>query len=296
MKKLCSIPNLLFLLLAASLFLPGAKQTAHWAAFLAVIIMFEIYYLAVTFATGENFSGAFSITYGFFIIWEITARVWGVANPILVPTPEDVFQVFVDNWQLMGRGLVNSMGLLACGFVTGIIAAVFFGLIIGWIPRLRGAIFPVVKVISPIPPLIYVPYVIAILPTFRAASIFVLFLGVFWPMLMNVINRVGEMDKRIIDCARALNVSTPTMLFKIILPYCVPGILGGFSVSISISFMILTMAEMIGVDSGIGYFVSRSAENSQYAKVIAGIILIGFMVTCLNGLVNMAKKRFLRWI
>jgi NitT/TauT family transport system permease protein len=115
-------------------------------------------------------------------------------------------------------------------------------------------------------------------------------------MLMNVINRVGEMDKRIIDCARALNVSTPTMLFKIILPYCVPGILGGFSVSISISFMILTMAEMIGVDSGIGYFVSRSAENSQYAKVIAGIILIGFMVTCLNGLVNMAKKRFLRWI
>jgi len=296
MKKLRSLPNLLFLLLAASLFLPGAKQAAHWAAFLAVIIMFEIYYLIITFATEENFSGAFAITYGFFIFWEVATRVLGAGNPILVPPPENVFQIFVDNWKLMGSGLVNSLFLLTCGFWTGIIAAVFLGLVIGWIPRLRGAIFPIVKVISPIPPLIYVPYVIAVMPTFYAASIFVLFLGVFWPMLMNVINRVSEMDKRIIDCARALNVSTPTMLFKIVLPYCAPGILGGLSISISISFMILTMAEIIGVGSGIGYFVNRSAANSEYVKVIAGIILISFTVTCLNGLVNLAKKRFLKWI
>jgi len=296
MKKLCSITNLLFLLLVASLFLPGAKQAAHWGAFLTVIIALEIYYLAVTFATGENLSGSFSIMYGFFIVWELTTRVLGVANSVIVPPPESVFQIFVDNWKIMGKGLFNSLFLLACGFCTGIIAAVFLGLFIGWIPRLRGAIFPVVKVISPIPPLIYIPYVIAIMPTFRAASVFVLFLGVFWPTIMNVINRITEIDKRIIDCARVLNVSMPTMLFKIILPYCLPGILGGLSVSISISFMILTMAEIIGVDSGLGHFVSRSAQNNEYAKVIAGIILISIIVTCLNGLVNIANKKILKWI
>ena len=231
----------------------------------------------------------------FLIVWHLSC-VFGLANPILVPSPGNVILVFAWNWRIMGVGLVNSLILLACGFCSGIASAVTLGIIIGWIPRLRGAIFPIVKVISPIPPLIYTPYIIAIMPSFRAASVFVIFLGVFWPMLMNVINRVGEIDKRIVDSARTLCVSTPAMLFRIVLPYCVPGIIGGLSTGISMSFMILTMAEMIGADSGLGYFVSRSAQNSEYAKVLAGIILIGFVVTTLNWLVSSARRKFLKWV
>jgi NitT/TauT family transport system permease protein len=236
-----------------------------------------------------------AVIVAFLIVWRLSCA-FGLANTILVPFPENVLRVFTENWRIMGVGLVNSLILLACGFCSGIVSAVTLGIVIGWIPRLRGAILPIVRVISPIPPLIYTPYIIAIMPTFRAASVLVIFLGVFWPMLMNVINRVCEIDKRIVDCARTLCVSTPTMLFRIVLPYCVPGIIGGLSIGISMSFMILTMAEMIGADSGLGHFVSRSARNSEYANVIAGIILIGLVVTALNGLVSLARRKFLKWV
>ena len=169
------------------------------------------------------------------------------------------------------------------------------GLFVGWNERLRKDFYPVAKVFSPIPPMIYTPYLIALLPTFRSASIAVIAFGLFWPTFMNMIIRVGSMDRRIIYSAKVMGVSTYTMLLKVVLPYSVPAIVGGLRVQLSTTFMVLVMAEMIGAQSGLGFFIKKYSDYADYTRVVAGIIFIGIIITLLNGLISVIEKKVVKW-
>jgi NitT/TauT family transport system permease protein len=187
------------------------------------------------------------------------------------------------------------MILLITGFGAALFFGVFLGILIGWTPRLRNAVFPIVKVFSTVPALIYTPYLVVLMPTFGTASILVIFLGIFWSTLMNTINDVGTIDKRIIDSAKILNVKTKVMLFQVILPYLLPRIINSLSVQLNISVMTLNAAELIGADRGMGYFVKRSIDYANYDQAIAGIIFIAIVLTILNSLILMAKDKLIKW-
>ncbi|MDR0804175.1 MAG: ABC transporter permease subunit [Oscillospiraceae bacterium] len=289
------LPNILFIVLIALMFVSGERKADKPLYFIVAVSAMHIYFLISRFRHKDQSTGAFSILYLFLIIWEIGSRITGKANAILMPPPENVFAVFYDDRKVILKGLGSSMYLLVFGLLTGIIVSIILGLIIGWVPRLKNAAFPIVKVISAIPPLIYTPYVISFMPTFKSASIFVIFLGVFWPMLMSIINRVSEIDPTLIQCSHSLNIKPFTMVTRVVFPYCLPSIVGGLPIGISMSFMILTFAELLGGDSGLGFFVSRASQNSNYTRVIAGIIIIGIVVTVVNALVHLLQKRILRW-
>ena len=92
-----------------------------------------------------------------------------------------------------------------------------------------------------------------------------------------------------------LNVSTVTMLFRIILPYSIPSIVGNMKIQLSTIFMILIRAEMIGATSGLGFFIKKYSDYADYTRVLAGILVVGAVITLLNALLNMAEKRFIRW-
>jgi NitT/TauT family transport system permease protein len=224
------------------------------------------------------------------IAWELATKIFGMANNLLFPPPEKVFNVFADEWPQMLLGLASSMVLLVTGIVSALVTGTFLGLIIGWWTSLKSTVFPFIKILAPIPPLIYTPYLIGISPTFWTASVIIIFLGVFFPTTMIVINRTGEIDKRLIDTAKSFNLSNTQMIKDILFPYSLPSIIDGLSFALTMSFMSLTMAEMIGARSGLGHFVKRAAEHSEYHRVIAGIIFISIVITALNMLTGLLKR------
>lgn len=195
----------------------------------------------------------------------------------------------------MLEGVFSSMELLIVGFAVSLTAGVGLGLFIGWIPRLSNMFYPIVKVLTPIPSVVYTPYIIAIMPTFRSASAMVIILGLFFPTLMQMIHRVHTIDPQIVNSARAMNVGTRDMVLRVFLPYMIPGVIGGLRVSLSTSFMILVIAEMMGATSGLGYFIKNYADFANYTNVIAGIILAGVVVTILNGVITLIQKKFVKW-
>lgn len=195
----------------------------------------------------------------------------------------------------MLEGVFSSMELLIVGFAVSLTAGVGLGLFIGWIPRLSNMFYPIVKVLAPIPSVVYTPYIIAIMPTFRSASAMVIILGLFFPTLMQMIHRVHTIDPQIVNSARAMNVGTRDMVLRVFLPYMIPGVIGGLRVSLSTSFMILVIAEMMGATSGLGYFIKNYADFANYTNVIAGIILVGVVVTILNGVITLIQKKFVKW-
>lgn len=174
-------------------------------------------------------------------------------------------------------------------------AGVGLGLLVGLSDRLSKTILPIVRVISPIPPIIYSPYAVALLPSFRAASIFVITLTIFWSIFMSMVLGVREIDKKIMDSARTLNLSRGSMILHVLLPYSMPGIFNSVSVSVSISFLVLTAAEMIGGTSGLGWYIKYYSDFANYSRVVFGIVMIGVVVTLLNAFLALLRKIVIRW-
>jgi NitT/TauT family transport system permease protein len=85
------------------------------------------------------------------------------------------------------------------------------------------------------------------------------------------------------------------MLFKIILPYTLPRILNDMTVALSISMLTLTVAEMIGADRGMGFYVKRSLDYANYTQAIAGIFFIAVIITLLNVGIAHLRKGLVKW-
>ena len=289
--------HLLFVLLMVQVALPGKNETASPLLFLCAAALAELICLW-HIVRRKNARAAGDIGAALFLLfnlWELWATVLGQAHPILVPTPEAVFQVFWDQWQLMLRGIGSSLSLLAIGFGIALPLGALLGMLAGWSPRLRGFLVPIARVLSPVPAIIYAPYLIALMPSFRSASALVIILGIFWPTFLQTVGRTAGLDPHILDSARVLCLSDREMVFQIFLPALLPGLISGLRVSLSTSFMLLTLAEMMGATSGLGYFIKNFADYANYTNVIAGILLVALVVTALNGLVTLLERKAVRW-
>lgn len=289
--------HLLFVLLMVQVALPGKNETASPLLFLCAAALAELICLW-HIVRRKNARAAGDIGAALFLlfnVWELWATVLGQAHPILVPTPEAVFQVFWDQRQLMLRGIGSSLSLLAIGFSIALPLGALLGMLAGWSPRLRGFLVPIARVLSPVPAIIYAPYLIALMPSFRSASALVIILGIFWPTFLQTVGRTAGLDPHILDSARVLCLSDREMVFQIFLPALLPGLISGLRVSLSTSFMLLTLAEMMGATSGLGYFIKNFADYANYTNVIAGILLVALVVTALNGLVTLLERKAVRW-
>jgi NitT/TauT family transport system permease protein len=258
-----------------------------------VVIFIEI--LLIVHRHSQTAHDISSILFIIFIVWEITSSKLPNPYQIWYPIPEDVFVVFVKDWKRIFPGIISSMGLLFTAMFLSLFLGISLGMLVGWIERLRNAVLPMAKILSPIPPIIYIPYSIALLPTFRAASIFVIFNGMFWPLFINMILNVTNIDRRVMESAKTLNTRIVPMFLQILFPYCLPRVINGMNITLSSSFMVLTAAEMIGNSSGLGFYVRRAGDFADYNRVIAGIIMIALVITFLNKLLLTVQKLLIRW-
>ena len=288
-----ALPHLLFLVLVFLILQPSVEGTKSYTAFLIIVIAVEAALLANRKKKAAIDIGI--IVFVALILWEyITAKV-GVKDAMLYPAPENVFNIFVTDYEKILEGVGSSLRLMGLAFALALFFGVGLGLIVGVSDRLSSTVMPIVRVISPIPPIIYSPYAVALLPSFRAASIFVITMTIFWSIFMNMVLSVRQIDRKIMDSARTLNLNQSSMILHVLLPYSLPGIINSVSVSVSTSFLVLTAAEMIGATSGLGWYIKYNADFANFTKVIAGIFVIGVVVTVLNALISLVKRLLIRW-
>lgn len=268
--------------------------------FVAIAIVELLYLVAITVGRRKDpmpagSSDIICLVWLIFIAWEIVGPKTGIAHNVLIPSPENVFNVFVEHGPELAMNVVSSLQLLLTGFILGTLLGVILGVICGWIPRLRAMFYPIANVFAPIPSVVFTPFLVIIMPTYRWAAIMVILIGVFWPQFLSMILRVGSLPPAILDSARVMKVSNVTMITKIILPYIVPDVLKGLRVSLTTGFLMLMYAESFGAKSGIGYWISNANVFANYANIYAGIITCGATVTVLNYFSGWLQKRFTTW-
>ena len=241
------------------------------------------------------FTDIVSFIYGLLIAWTLATAKFNLLKPALFPPPGKVFWRMIGDYETIITNIFSSVGIILQGYLLALVIAIPLGLFLGWSARLGSAATYISKFLGAIPPIVYIPYGIALLPSFRSVSVFVIFLASFWPVFAGTMSGVLNVDKRIIDSAKVLNASKPTMLLSVILPASLNQIFLGCNQGLSVSFILLTSAEMIGARDGMGYYVKYYSDFGDYTRTIVGLLVIGIVVIGVTFLVNRLQNYLLRW-
>ncbi len=235
------------------------------------------------------------IAIGLLALWVFITNFTELLNPIIFPSPEIVALAFIEAITELFQGFLSSMGLLIPAFALSLILGIGGGLYFGMNQRIREILSPFFQTFSPLPPTLFIPYAIALLPTFELASIFILFIATFWPIFLGTIEGVLLIDQHYWDNAKTLRLKGKDLILKMVLPASSPLILSGTGMSLGLSFIVLMMAEMFGANSGMGHFVQYYTDFTQYDFVLAGLIFNSIVILLIMVIYEKIKKRVLFW-
>lgn len=244
----------------------------------------------------RQYSITLLIAIGLISIWVLITSFSDVLNPIIFPPALAIVKAFVGALKELMLGFISSMELLIPAIAGALILGIGGGLFFGLHPKSREILSPFFYTFSPLPPTLFIPYAVALLPTFQLASISILFIGAFWPIFLGTIQGVVLIEKHYWDNAQTLGLKGKDLIFKVVLPASSPHILGGTGTALTMSFIVLMMAEMFGAQSGMGHFVQYYTDFSQYDYVLAGLIFNSIIILIIMVLFGKVKKRILFWI
>ena len=205
------LANLLFVALLVAMAVPGKATPKTSVPFYAAVAIMEALFLWRYLPGRARKQSTCHIAIALWIlliVWEVVSTDLKLTHPVLIPNPENVFAVFPARWPELVQNVASSLILLVEGFLTSLVAGNIIGLFVGWCPKVREAVYPIAHVLAPVPAIVFAPYLVMLLPSFKAAAVMVIFLGIFWPTLLNTILRVESMDRHILDSAKMLGLST----------------------------------------------------------------------------------------
>ena len=300
-QRYLRVTNLLFLILLGVQFLPDKVRQDPATGYViglavGVEVLVLIFSAVIKKSQSQNlFLDIVGFIYVLLIAWTLATAKGNLLREVLFPAPGRVLRQLIEDWEKIAVNVRSSLGIIIKGYLLAAIVAIPAGLFIGWKNRLGNAATYIAKFCSAIPPIVYIPYGIALLPTFQSVSVFVIFLAAFWPILAGTMSGVMNVDRKVIDSAKVLNVSGGTMLFSVILPASLPQIFVGCNQGLTVAFVLLTSAEMIGARAGLGYYVKNYSDFGDYTRTIVGILLIGIVVVGITFLFNKLQQYLLRW-
>lgn len=239
--------------------------------------------------------GTIIIVISFLLIYFFIADIAGLLDPVIFPPLFKILAVFIDSLPELIFSIFSSLKLLIPSYLSAAFIGITLGLIIGLNPKLTKTFRPIIFALNPIPPSMLTPYMIAIMPTFYFASVGIIFIACFWPFLNGTLNGIYVIDQKYFDNAKILELTGIKRIRYVILPAAAPSILAGAGTALNLSFIMLAIAEMFAVDSGIGHFIQYYADFSDYARVISGIIFLGIFTVLVMLTYQQIKKKILFW-
>ena len=264
-------------------------------------------------AAGKRLLQSILIPFAILVLWEGLARA-GVLNPLILPSPwkvvlrwwaylkplqsYDPAKGSYVSWLVSGELLHDAAASLTrvfVGFFLGGGLGLGLGLLMGVSNTAYRLMNPLVQVLRPIPPIAFIPLAILWFGLGNPPAFFLISLGAFFPILLNTIAGVRNVDSIYVRAARNLGAKGSVLFRRVILPAAAPHILTGVRVGYGVSFIVVIVAEMIAVNSGLGYRILEAREFFWPDKIIAGMITIGVIGLGIDTALSGLSNRLLRW-
>ena len=189
----------------------------------------------------------------------------------------------------------KSMTRVYGGFFLAALIGIPLGLMIGRIRILRQLLDPTINLLRPIPVTAWLPLSMIFFGLGPNAAIFLVFLGAFYPILLNTIFGVRSVDVRLFEAAAMLGCSGSAMFRQVVFPASLPAIFNGLRIAHGFAWILIVVGEMTGVQTGLGAIIMEARQLSRTEIVISGMIVIGIFGFLSDQLVMLIGKRLLAW-
>ncbi len=228
--------------------------------------------------------------------WDTAVRVSGSH---LFPKPIDVWWGLVELGRkgLLVKYIVASLFRVTLGFTLAVLVGVPFGLLLGWFRHAAEAFNPLIQGLRPISPIAWIPLAILWFGISDAAPVFLIFLASVFPVTVSAMAAVKGIKSVHLRAAQNFGLSGPQLFLRVILPATLPQVITGLRIALGIAWLVVVAAEMIAVNSGLGYLIidARNAGR-RYDLVVAGMVVIGCIGWLLDLLMRQTERfQGVRW-
>lgn len=232
----------------------------------------------------------------FLLLWEIAPRV-GLVERAFLPPLSEVLSTgleLIKNGQLVAH-VAASLSRSLVGFALAIVYAVPLGLAIGHYRQFATVVSPLLEAMRNTAALALLPVFILLLGIGEASKVALVVYSCSFPILLNTISGVKNVDPLLIKSARTLGLSSFQLFRKVILPSAVPTIFVGIRLAGAYSLLVLVAAEMIGAKAGLGYLIIYAQYNFQIPNMYVGILSLTAIGLSFNQGLLQVERHFTRW-
>ena len=233
---------------------------------------------------------------GLVVLWEIVARI-GWVPVLFLPSP---LGVVAEGWEMVVSGelvghLAASLRRLLFGFAVGGGLGVIVGIVVGFFSVAEAVGTPLIAATFPVPKIALLPLLILWLGLGEPSKIAVIALGVFFPMAINTYTGVRQADALLVRAAVSFGARRWSVIRKVILPSALPMIFAGLRLGAGTALLLLVAAEMIAVESGIGFLVLHAGNIMATTKLMVGIVVLSLLGVLSHWGLNRLERLTIPW-
>ncbi len=227
--------------------------------------------------------------------WEfLTAKTGTLPTPFFAP-PQALIEVYLDDWRRLGDSALNTLKLLGFGVAHGAVVGFLIGVSIGWSRRIGYWVHPVLRVLGPLPSTALLPLTFYFFPSSYSAAVFLIALATAFPVAVLTWSGVASVDKRYYDVARTMGASGWFLVLRVAIPAALPQVFVGLFMGLGASFSVLVTAEMMGVKSGLGWYLTWAQGWASYVNMYAALIVMALLFSGVITLLFALRDRALSW-
>ena len=230
-------------------------------------------------------------------IWQAVWSYTDWISPLFFSGPSAIAKAF---WTSLTKGnlladLSFSGKNFAIGFGIALIAGVVLGVIIGWYRRVRLILDPFLNALYAAPRIAMMPLIIIWFGIGMWSKVFIVFLSAFFPILVNTVAGIRNMDRDLLRAARAFCASDWQIFKTLAIPGSVPFILTGVRQGVAVGLIGVVVGEMLGSSEGVGFMVAYGGQTFQTDTLFVGFVIIACAGILLTSLAERLERRFSRW-
>lgn len=247
----------------------------------------------------DFFSSSFEKIFGlllFIALWEVAPRAgWVESTYLSPPSAVAVSLAALFNSGALSKHLAISLQRALIGMVFAVVFGTVLGLFIGYFKRIEGLLDALFQSFRQMSAFALFPVFILLFGVGELSKTIIIFWASLWPILLNTINGVKNVDKLLVQSVQSMGASQGFIFLKVILPAAAPDIFTGIRLGGSYCVMALVAAEMIGATAGLGYLILYSQETFNIPAMYAGIVGLAMMGLAINYVLRLVEKSFTGW-
>ena len=230
------------------------------------------------------------------LLWEAGSRT-GLIPPRVLAAPSDVFGTMLD-MTLSGElpaNLAVSLQRVGLGLSIGIAIGLVTGLVSGLSRVGEQLVDPLMQIKRTIPSLALTPLLILWLGIGEAAKVALIAFATMFPIYLNLYGGIRNIDVRLIDAARSFGLSRAEIIGSVVLPGAMPSLLIGLRYAMSVSILVLVVAEQVNASAGLGYLVNNARDFMRTDIIVMCILVYALLGLGADWIIRRVEARLLQW-